>query len=190
MPPEITIRVGRNANELPLMSLREVVMFPHAIMPLFVGREASIKAIEAGLGEYGRKIFLVAQREAEMEKPDPRDLYHVGVVSRILQVLRLPDGTIKVLFEGLHRAKWEGVEVQEPFGNAPYPRVRAYRLNEPQADAAEREALMRAITEALEEYAKVNKKLTQENLLAITALREPGQVADAVMPHIKLEYQK
>ena len=190
MASEITIRLGRDLHELPLMSLREVVMFPHAIMPLFVGREASIKAIEAGLAEYGKKIFLVAQREAEMEKPDPRDLYHVGVVSRILQVLRLPDGTIKVLFEGLHRARWEGVDLNEPFGTGSYPRVRAYRLGEPQADAAEREALMRAAGEALEEYAKVNKKLTQENLLAITALQEPGQVADAIMPHIKLEYQK
>ncbi len=190
MAPEITIRLGRNTNELPLMSLREVVMFPHAIMPLFVGREASIKAIEAGLAEYGKQIFLVTQREADMEKPNPRDLYSVGVVSRILQVLRLPDGTIKVLFEGLYRAEWEGVEAREPFGTGPYPRVIARTLREPAAPPAEREALMRATAESLEEYAKANKKLTQENLLAITALQEPGQLADAVMPHIKLEYQK
>jgi ATP-dependent Lon protease len=188
--PEITIRLGRARNQLPLMSLREVVMFPHSIMPLFVGREASIKAVEAGLGEYGKKIFLVTQREAEMEKPNPRDLYQVGVISRILQVLRLPDGTIKVLFEGLQRAAWEGVDIEEPFGRAPYPVVFARPLHEAEAEATEREALMRAVVEVLEEYVKNNKKLTQENLLAITSLREPGHMADAVMPHIRLDYRK
>lgn len=86
--------------ELPLMSLREVVMFPRSIVPLFVGREASIKAIESAISDYGKKIFLVAQREPELEKPGPEDLFEVGTVSKILQLLRLPDGTIKVLFEG------------------------------------------------------------------------------------------
>ena len=190
MSAGITIRIGRDQHELPLMSLREVVMFPHAIMPLFVGREASIKAIEAGMNEYGKRIFLVSQREADTEKPNPRDLYAVGVVSRILQILRLPDGTVKVLFEGLYRARWEAVDEAEPFGIWAYPRVRAHALREDEAAFAEREALMRATRESLEEYAKVNKKLSQENLLAISALQEPGHVADAIMPHIRIEYQK
>ena len=189
MPPEITMRPGRLPHELPLMPLREVVMFPHAIMPLFVGREASIKAIEAGINEYGRKIFLVTQREAEMEKPDPRDLYSVGVTARILQVLRLPDGATKVLLEGLYRAAWEGVSADEPFGSGAYPRVCARPLHEPLNFSAESEALMRAVAESLEEYSKTSKKLTQENLQVIKAFRNPGQTADAVMPHIKLDYR-
>jgi ATP-dependent Lon protease, bacterial type len=85
---------------LPLMSLREVVMFPRSIVPLFVGREASIKAIESAIALHDKHIFLVTQRTPEKEKPEAGDLFAVGTVSRILQMLRLPDGTIKVLFEG------------------------------------------------------------------------------------------
>ena len=84
--------------DLPIMPLREVVMFPRSIMPLFVGREASIKAIEAAQASFSKQIFLVAQLEPELEKPDASDLAPVGVVSKVLQMLRLPDGTIKVLF--------------------------------------------------------------------------------------------
>ena len=99
--------------ELPIMPLREVVMFPRSIMPLFVGREASIKAIEAAQATYSKQIFLVAQREPELEKPDAQDLSPVGVVSKVLQMLRLPDGTIKVLFEGVYRATWENLHEDE-----------------------------------------------------------------------------
>ena len=95
---------GEIFREMPVMPLREVVMFPRSIMPLFVGREASIKAIEAAQSSFGKQIFLVAQREPELEKPEAGDLCAVGVVSKVLQMLRLPDGTIKVLFEGLYRA--------------------------------------------------------------------------------------
>ena len=99
--------------ELPVMPLREVVMFPRSIMPLFVGREASIKAIEAAQASYSKQIFLVAQLEPELEKPGAADLAPVGVVSKVLQVLRLPDGTIKVLFEGMYRANWEDIHETE-----------------------------------------------------------------------------
>ena len=92
--------------ELPIMPLREVVMFPRSIVPLFVGRDTSIKAIETALEQYDRRIFLVAQRDSSLTKPGNDDLFSVGTVSRILQLLRLPDGTIKVLFEGLSRASW------------------------------------------------------------------------------------
>lgn len=176
--------------ELPLMSVREVVMFPRAIMPLFVGREASIKAIEAGLAHYGKKIFLVAQREPDTEKPSPDDLYRVGVVSKVLQVLRLPDGTIKVLFEGLYRATWAALEEDSPFGDGPFPRVQTLYVPEVDGSPVEKEALIRTVHEALEEYSKVNKKLTQEALLAIMALQDCGRLADAILPHLKVEYRK
>lgn len=159
---------GEACQELPIMPLREVVMFPRSIMPLFVGREASIKAIETAQASYSKQIFLVAQREPELEKPDAGDLCGVGVVSKVLQMLRLPDGTIKVLFEGLHRASWS--DLRETGQGA---LVRVHALKESESRPDEREALARAAHEALEEYGKSNKKISQEAVLSILALHEP-----------------
>ena len=174
--------------ELPLMSLREVVMFPHAIMPLFVGREASVKAIESSIAEYGKQIFLVVQKEADVEKPGPDDLYPVGVVSKILQLLRLPDGSIKVLFEGLYRAGWQPLSDDNSFGSGPFPLLQVRRLEESSSENPEMEALIRATHEAVEDFGRVNKKMNQEHLAAIAGLREPGRLADAIMPHLKLDH--
>ena len=173
---------------LPLMSLREVVMFPRSIMPLFVGRDASVKAIERSLADYDKKILLVAQRSPEKERPDFSDLFELGVVSKILQLLRLPDGTIKVLFEGLYRASFrpESASLQRDF-----PLVRVQKT--PELDVgnpAEADALVRAMHEALEEFGKVNRKLAQETIMAISSLKDPGRLADAVMPHLKVDYVK
>lgn len=172
--------------ELPLMPLREVVMFPHSIIPLFVGREASIKAIEHAVTSYDRKICLVVQREPEVEKPSLESLYPIGVVSRILQFLRLPDGTIKVLFEGLYRVCWEHLDSEKSIEGFHKVMVRA--VKESTASFLESEALVRATHEALEEYTKSNKKITQEALAAISGLRDPGRLADAVIPHLKVDY--
>ena len=156
---------GEAFQELPVMPLREVVMFPRSIMPLFVGREASIKAIEAAQASYSKQIFLVAQREPELEKPEADDLCAVGVVSKVLQMLRLPDGTIKVLFEGLYRAVWQDLREADQCLLAG---VR--RLEESQSRPEEKEALVRAAHESLEEYGKNNKKISQEAVLSILAL--------------------
>ncbi len=174
---------------LPLMSLREVVMFPRSIVPLFVGREASIKAIESALALHDKHIFLVTQKSPEKEKPEADDLYAVGTVSRILQMLRLPDGTIKVLFEGLSRANWQLVPT-DPSLEGDFPLVRVDRLPDLPGTAQEGEALVRSVNEALETYARGNKKLAPESLLAMAALREPGALADAVMPHLKIEFER
>ncbi len=174
---------------LPLMSLREVVMFPRSIVPLFVGREASIKAIESAIALHDKHIFLVTQKTPEKEKPEPEDLYAVGTVSRILQMLRLPDGTIKVLFEGLSRANWRMVEV-DPGNARDFPLAHVERLDDIGGVASEGEALIRSVNEALENYARGNKKLAPESLLAMAALREPGALADAVMPHLKIDFER
>ena len=174
--------------ELPIMSLREVVMFPHAIMPLFVGREASVKAIESSIADYGKQIFLVAQKEPDVEKPGPDDLFPVGVVSKILQLLRLPDGSIKVLFEGMYRAAWRPYSAHSAFGDGPFPLLQVTRLDEAGSSNPEQEALIRATHEAVEDFGRVNKKMNQEHLAAIAGLREPGRLADAVMPHLKLDH--
>lgn len=175
--------------ELPLMPLREVVMFPHSIIPLFVGREASIQAIEHAVTSYDRKICLVVQHEPEVEKPSLKSLYGIGVVSRILQFLRLPDGTIKVLFEGLQRVQWEHVDSDDRL-QAGFPKVRVKPIQDLSASLLESEALVRATHEALEEYTKNNKKITQEASAAISGLRDPGRLADAVMPHLKVDYRE
>ena len=174
---------------LPLMSLREVVMFPRSIVPLFVGRDASIKAIESAIALHDKHIFLVTQRAPEKEKPEAEDLFAVGTVSRILQMLRLPDGTIKVLFEGLYRANWNILNT-EPADAGDFPLVRVDRLEEIQDDKLEGDALIRAVNESLEAYARSNKKLAPESLLAMAALREPGALADAVMPHLKVDFER
>ncbi|GAB7080393.1 endopeptidase La [Megalodesulfovibrio paquesii] len=172
---------------LPLMSLREVVMFPRSIVPLFVGREASIKAIEHALAHYDKKIFLVAQREPEIEKPEPNDLFQVGTVSKILQLLRLPDGTIKVLFEGLYRAVWTPDGDTFPADQL-YPVIATRKMLEEDYNTPETKALIRATQEALEEFGKVNKKLAPETILAVSSLTTPGKMADAIMPHLKVDY--
>ena len=152
----ITSNATLEGFELPLMPLREVVMSPHSIMPLLVGREASIKAIESAVNDYGKRICLVTQREPELEKPDPADLYAVGVVGRVLQYMRLPEGPIKVLFEGLYRISWRPLtpeDQENPFGTDAFPKVVVTPLPIMRNDGPETEALVRATKEILAEYA-------------------------------------
>lgn len=176
-------------NILPMMSLREVVMFPRSIVPLFVGREASIKAIEEAISEHDKKIFLVTQQFPEKEKPEPEDLFRVGTVSKILQMLRLPDGTIKVLFEGLYRAQWNPEVDGESFEDV-FPLVSLETIDDLPADVNVTEALVRSVHGALENFGKVNKKLAPETILAISTIRTAGKLADSIMPHLKVEFTK
>ena len=182
-------RYAADSIRLPMMSLREVVMFPRSIAPLFVGRDASIKAIEQAVAAHDKKIFLVAQRSPETEKPGADDLFDMGTVSKILQMLRLPDGTIKVLFEGLYRAEWDA-ESLSAGEDAEYSMVTARRVPEEESHGPESDALIRATQEALEQYGRINKKLAPETILAINSITAPGRLADAVMPHLKVDYIK
>ena len=173
---------------LPVMSLREVVMFPKSIVPLFVGRDSSIKAIETALDRYEKRIFLVAQKDPGQERPDVDGLYSVGTVSKVLQMLRLPDGTIKVLFEGLYRAAWDqghGLMVLDDI-----QMVRTTALPDLEGSPVEGEALVRATHEAVEEYSQVNRKLAKETILAITSVSQPGRLADSIAPHLKAAYDR
>jgi len=181
------------ALTLPMMSLREVVMFPRSIVPLFVGREASIKAIETAVADYGKQIFLVTQKTPEKEHPEADDLYEVGTISKILQMLRLPDGTIKVLFEGVSRATWDPeastLNYESEDGDE-FPRAKATVIPEADEATAEAKALVRAVHEALDEFGKVNKKVAPEAILAMSTIKEPGQLADQVMPHLKIDFAR
>ena len=177
---------------LPLMSLREVVMFPRSVTPLFVGREASIRAIERASSDFDKMILLVPQRDSTVERPDFADLFEVGTVCRILQLLGLPDGTIKVLFEGLYRATW-----LRPEGNTAvlgdggdFSHVRVKRISELTIISPETQALVRATTDSLRDYAKNNKKFSPEIMQSLGAISAPGHLADAIMGHMKLDYRK
>ncbi|MDR1685425.1 MAG: endopeptidase La [Desulfovibrio sp.] len=177
-------------EEMPLMPLREVVMFPRAIAPLFVGRESSIKSIENAIARYDRHIFLVAQRDSGVPRPTAEDLFSIGAVSRILQLLRLPDGTIKVLVEGMYRAHWKPLRAASADGDDMFRTVRVRRYEEAEAEGREDSASRSLLLDLLEEYAKSNKKLSPAVMEAVTANRRPGILADAVVPHIKGDYLK
>jgi len=180
-----------NPVQLPLMPLREVVLFPHSIVPLFVGRTSSIKAIEMALEAYDRQILLVAQRDPSLARPGQEDMFDVGTVSRILQLLRLPDGTIKVLFEGLFRASWAlDVEVTDTHDDSSFPIAVAAALQDEDADNDQATATARACLDALEDYTKYNKKITTDILQSITANTHPGNLADAIIPHLRIDYLK
>ncbi|GAB1409108.1 endopeptidase La [Desulfovibrionales bacterium] len=173
---------------LPTMSLRDVVMFPKSIVPLIIGREISIKAIETALEKYDKRIFLVAQKDPTQEHPEDTDLFTVGTISRILQMLRLPDGTIKVLFEGLQRAVWQ------PEHGIMYindiPMVEVSSLPDTAVRSMEGEALARATHEAIEEFTQANRKMAKETALAISSIFSPGHLADTIIPHLRASFHR
>ncbi|MDM4767419.1 endopeptidase La [Pelomonas sp. SE-A7] len=166
---------------LPLLPLRDVVVFPHMVIPLFVGRPKSIKALEAAM-EAGRQIMLVAQKAAGKDEPKPEDMFEVGCVSSILQMLKLPDGTVKVLVEGLQRASTQEITDGEEHFSAvvlPIP---------PEADTKpEVEALRRAVTQQFDQYVKLNKKIPPEILTSIAGIDDAGRLADTIAAHLPLK---
>ncbi len=171
------------ALQLPLLPLRDVVVFPHMVIPLFVGRPKSIKALEAAM-ESGRQIMLVAQKAAAKDEPKPDDLFDIGCVSTILQMLKLPDGTVKVLVEGLQRANAAKVrEEGEHFVAEVTPIV-------PEAvQAPEIEALRRAVVQHFDQYVKLNRKIPPEILTSIAGIDDPGRLADTMAAHLQLKLE-
>ncbi|RZT98067.1 endopeptidase La [Rivibacter subsaxonicus] len=166
---------------LPLLPLRDVVVFPHMVIPLFVGRPKSIKALEAAM-EAGRQIMLVAQKAAGKDEPKPEDMFEVGCVSSILQMLKLPDGTVKVLVEGVQRATTRSIDDNGEHFTAevlPVP---------PEATASsEVEALRRAVTQQFDQYVKLNKKIPPEILTSIAGIDDAGRLADTIAAHLPLK---
>src|ERR671921_420383 len=168
---------------LPLLPLRDVVVFPHMVIPLFVGRPKSIKALEVAM-EAGRQIMLVAQKAAGKDEPKPDDMFEVGCVSSILQMLKLPDGTVKVLVEGMQRANTHSItDNGEYFVSevTPVP---------PEADTQpEIEALRRAVTQQFDQYVKLNKKIPPEILTSIAGIDDAGRLADTIAAHLPLKLE-
>ena len=167
--------------QLPLLPLRDVVVFPHMVMPLFVGRPKSIKALEAAM-ETGKSILLVAQKTASKDEPVAEDLYQVGCIANILQMLKLPDGTVKVLVEGIQRAEVGQVEDSLGyFSSEATPQVTTV------VSQAETEALKRAIIAQFDQYVKLNKKIPQEVLASLSGIDDAGRLADTICAHLPIK---
>ncbi|MBN8477967.1 MAG: endopeptidase La [Burkholderiales bacterium] len=169
---------------LPLLPLRDVVVFPHMVIPLFVGRPKSIKALDAAM-ESGKHILLVAQKQAAKDDPSAEDLYEIGSIATVLQMLKLPDGTVKVLVEGTQRARIEAVEDLTDSLSA-----RARPIAVDTGPAHEVEAMRRALLAQFDQYVKLNKKIPPEILTSMSGIDDGGRLADAVAAHLPLKLEQ
>jgi len=168
---------------LPLLPLRDVVVFPHMVIPLFVGRPKSIKALEAAM-EAGRQIVLVAQKAAGKDEPKADDMFEVGCVSSILQMLKLPDGTVKVLVEGTQRATTVSISDNGEHFVAEVTPIPPVADTKPEI-----EALRRAVTQQFDQYVKLNKKIPPEILTSIAGIDDAGRLADTIAAHLPLKLE-
>ncbi len=169
---------------MPLMPLRDIVVFPHMVVPLFVGRAKSILALEEALAG-NKDLMLSAQRQAGQEEPTAEDIYPFGTLGKIIQLLRLPDGTVKVLVEGKSRARIQSFQANDPFFV-----VRVEAVEDVEDASPEAEALVRTIHGAFEGYAKLNKKIAPELQATIASVTEPGRLADTIVAHLNLKLEE
>ena len=168
----------------PVLPLRDIVVFPHMIVPLFVGREKSVAALETVMKD-DKHILLVAQKNASQDDPAPKDIHSVGVVGSVLQLLKLPDGTVKVLVEGGARARI--VEFQD---NPAFFEARAEKMEEDEGDPGELEALGRSVASQFEQYVKLNKKVPPEVLVSVNQIEEPSKLADTIASHLSIKLEE
>src|SRR5665213_1996705 len=166
---------------VPVLPLRDVVVYPHMVIPLFVGREKSIHALDAAM-RTDKRIMLVAQRQADVDDPKLEDLHRFGTVASILQMLKLPDGTVKVLVEGVDRARVEQLHPGEF-----YSATIAIEVDADQYDEREMDVLVRSVVSQFEQYVKLNKKVPPEVLTALAGIEQPGRLADTVAAHMSLK---
>ena len=165
----------------PVLPLRDIVVFPHMIVPLFVGREKSVRALEDVMKD-DKQILLVAQKDAALDDPKPEDIHAVGTIGTVLQLLKLPDGTVKVLVEGSTRAHITGFD-----DNTEFFRAWAEPVVDEEGDAKELEALSRSVVSQFEQYVKLNKKIPPEVIVSLNQIEEPSRLADTVTSHLALK---
>ena len=162
----------------PVLPLRDIVVFPHMIVPLFVGREKSVRALEEVMAD-DKQILLSSQIDPSVDDPAIDGIYRVGVLANVLQLLKLPDGTVKVLVEGKGRVK-----ITEFVDNPSFFEARVSRLTEVPGDKASSEAMLRSVTDEFERYAKIKKNIPEEALQAVADTTEPARLADLVAGHL------
>src|SRR5476651_2898528 len=171
-------------TQFPLLPLRDVVVFPHMVIPLFVGRPKSIKAMEIAM-EAGKSIMLAAQKSAAKDEPAAEDMYQIGCIANILQMLKLPDGTVKVLVEGAQRARINHIS------DAPTHFIADLTpLESEPGDESEVEAMRRAIVQQFDQYVKLNKKIPPEILASLSGIDDAGRLADTVAAHLPLKLEQ
>ncbi|WP_300528659.1 endopeptidase La [Maricaulis sp.] len=166
---------------LPLLPLRDIVVFPHMIVPLFVGREKSVKALEEVM-KADKQILLATQKNASDDEPQPDDIHTTGVIASVLQLLKLPDGTVKVLVEGGTR-----VQITGYVENEVYYQAACEPVGDDSADDSEHEALMRSVAAKFDDYVKLNKKVPPEALASLEQITEPGKLADTIAAHLAVK---
>jgi len=172
-------------GKTPVLPLRDVVVYPHMVIPLFVGREKSIQALDAAMSK-DKQILLVAQKSAEIDDPSMKDIHEIGTLSTILQLLKLPDGTIKVLVEGATRAKVEKVYEDEVFFTADYALLDDTGTDEER----ELEVLSRSIMGVFDQYVKLNKKVPPEILTSLSGIDDPARLSDTIAAHMSLKVEE
>ena len=168
---------------VPLLPLRDIVVFPHMVAPLFVGRDRSVAALEYAM-RHDKTILLATQRDARLDEPSPKDIHDVGTISSVLQLLRLPDGTVKALIEGKQRATVQAyVETEDMFLVEAEPHSLSFDPD------TESEALIRSVKTSFEQFAKLHKKIPQETVLSVTGIENPDHLADSVVGHVPLKLE-
>ncbi len=172
------------ARVVPLLPLREVVVFPHMVVPLFVGREKSVRALDYAM-EHDRVLLLSAQRDAKADEPEPEDINKIGTLGVIVQLVKLPDGTVKVLVEGKQRATIVGFESTEGFLQA-----QIEPIEQDEEITIETEAFMRSVNSTFESYVKLNKKVPPEMVASVAAITDPARLADTVAAHLNLDVEE
>ena len=173
--------VETQLSAIPILPLRDVVVYPHMVIPLFVGREKSIQALEAAM-DNDKQILLVAQKSAAQDEPTQDDLYEIGTVSSILQLLKLPDGTVKVLVEGNKRAR-----IVHFLGQEDYFTAQIKELDDEVVDERESEVLVRSLTAQFDQYVKLNKKIPPEILTSLSSIDEAERMVDTIAAHMSLK---
>jgi ATP-dependent Lon protease len=173
--------VTLQTEQYPVLPLRDIVVFPHMIVPLFVGRDKSVRALEDVMKD-DKQILLVAQKNAAQDDPEPDDIYTVGTVSTVLQLLKLPDGTVKVLVEGTTRAR-----ITDFSANPDFFEAQATVLDDAGEDDQELEALSRSVVAQFEQYIKLNKKIPPEVLVSINQIEQASKLADTIASHLALK---
>jgi len=176
--------VETQLSAIPILPLRDVVVYPHMVIPLFVGREKSIQALEAAM-DNGKQILLVAQKSAAKDEPAQEDLYEIGTVSSILQLLKLPDGTVKVLVEGNKRAR-----IINYLGQEEYFTAQIKELDDEVVDERESEVLVRSLTTQFDQYVKLNKKIPPEILTSLSSIEEAERMVDTIAAHMSLKLEE
>lgn len=167
-----------------LLPLRDIIVFPHMVVPLFVGREKSIRALEEAMSDR-KQIILAAQKKAQNNNPDEKDIFAIGTLANIIQLLRLPDGTLKVLVEGVGRIRiTKYIDKENCF------KVEGEPLDECVSSMVEAEAFVRSIKSVFEVYVKLNKRIPPELLMSVLSIEDPGKLSDTIIPHLNIKVEE